>query len=390
MPVKINYLENAKKPSFKRGGLFVVIFLVLSFIMGIAGGTGATLLLISNSRLQDFLGIKGGAVNITTTKTEKIRLEESSAVIDVVEKVSPAVVSITTKTNARDFFGQVVEQEGGGTGFIVTNDGLILTNKHVVESGNVLAVMTLDGKTYDAKIVALDPTNDLAIIKIDATGLPVVNLGDSNDLQVGQTVIAIGNALGEFQNSVTQGVISARERQLTVGSGSAQEQLNNLLQTDAAINSGNSGGPLLNLSGQVVGINTAIAGNAQNIGFAIPVNQAKSSLESYKKTGKIIKPQLGIRYVTLNKEISKSYNLSVDYGAFVTGRGGVAVVSGSAADKAGLKDNDIILEINGERIDENHPLGAMIQKYQAGDEIELKYLRDGKEKTAKVKLGSTE
>lgn len=388
---KIHYLDNQKNPNLKRGGTFVVLFLILSFLMGLLGGTGATLLLTSNSRLQEVLGIKGGSFNITTTKTEKIKLDESSAIIDSTKKVSPAVVSITTTTSARDIFGQLTEQQGGGTGFIITNDGLILTNKHVAQAGDSLTVLMADNKNYDAKVVALDPTNDLAILKIEASGLPVVDLGDSNDLQVGQWVVAIGNALGQLQNTVTAGVISARERQLTVGSGSGQEQLNNLLQTDAAINSGNSGGPLINLAGKVIGINTAIAGNAQSIGFAIPINQAKGALESYKKTGKIIKPQMGVRYVTLNKEIAKSNNLSVDYGALIYGSANnPAVIAGSPADKAGFKENDIILELNGERVDENHPLGSLIQKYQVGDEIELKYLRDKKESNVKLKLGSVE
>lgn len=388
---KIHYLDEIKgNGRFKRGGMFVVVFLILSFVMGVAGGTGATLLLVSNSRLQDILGIKGGTVNLTTTRTEKIKLEESSAIIDATKKVAPAVVSITTSINVQSFFGQMVEQEGGGTGFIITNDGLILTNKHVAEAGSTLSVLMADGKKYDAKTVALDPTNDLAILKIEATGLPVVDLGDSNDLQIGQSVIAIGNALGQLQNTVTTGVISARERQITAGDGTSSEQLNNLLQTDAAINSGNSGGPLVNLSGQVIGINTAVAGNAQNIGFAIPINQAKQALESYKKTGKIIKAQLGVRYITVDKNIAKSMNLSVDYGALIGGGGQSGVVSGSPADKAGLKDNDIILELNGEKIDENHLLGGIIQKYQPGDEVTIKYLRDKKESTTKVTLGSTE
>ena len=389
---KIHYLDDTSvNRRLKRGGMFVVLFLILSFIMGLVGGTGATLLLISNSKLQDILGIKGGTGNLTTTKTEKLRLEESSAIIDSTKKVAPAVVSITTSSNVLDFFGRAVEQQGGGTGFIITNDGLILTNKHVAQSGDSLTVLSADGKNYPAKVVALDPTNDLAILKIEAKGLPVVDLGDSNDLQTGQWVVAIGNALGQLQNTVTVGVISARERQLVASSGNEQEELSNLLQTAAAINPCNSGGPLVNLSGQVIGINTAIAGNAQNIGFAIPINQAKGALESYKKTGKIIKPQLGLRYATLTKEIIGNLNLSVDHGALITGgRGQPAVVPGSPAALAGLKENDIILELNGERVDENHSLSALIQKYQVGDEIEIKYFRDGKESTLKLKLGSTE
>lgn len=387
---KINYLDEKLPKKFRRGGVFIVIFLILAFLMGLVGGTGAILLLSENSKLQNALGIKSSNLNIMTTKTEKLRLEESSAIIDSVKKVTPAVVSITTTTDVSDFFGNVSQQEGGGTGFIVTNDGLIITNKHVAQAGESLSVIDSNGKTYNAKVAALDPTNDLAILKIDATGLPVVDLGNSDDLQVGQWVIAVGNALGQLQNTVTVGVISARERQLTAGGIGREEQLNNLLQTDAAINPGNSGGPLVNLSGQVIGINTAVA-DAQNIGFAITSNQARSALDSYKKSGKIIKPFLGVRYLTITNEIAKSQNISVDYGALLLGSQSQSAVSaGSPAEKAGLKSGDVILEINGEKINENHPLGSIIAQFQPGDEVTLKILRDNKESTLKVKLGSTE
>ena len=390
---KINYLsDQGKIKKFKTGGTLIAIFLILSFLMGIVGGAGAVMVLSSSTSLQHILGIKNSNLNINTTKTEKLRLEESSAIIDAANKVTPAVVSITTTATAQDFFGRTIEQEGGGTGFIITNDGLILTNKHVAEAGDSLSVMTSEGKSYNAKTVALDPTNDLAILKIEANGLPVVDLGDSNDLQIGQWIIAVGNALGELQNTVTVGVISARERQITAGGGtSQQEQLNNLLQTDAAINSGNSGGPLVNLAGQVVGINTAVATNAQNIGFAIPINQAKSAIDSYKKSGKIIKPFLGVRYTIITKDMIDSMNLKVDHGALVgAGQGQAAVISDSPAQKAGIKSGDILLEINGERIDENHTLGALISEYKPGDEIEIKIYRDNKESSVKVKLGSVD
>lgn len=391
---KINYLDQDKmSKKFRNGGTFIAIFLILSFVMGIIGGAAGLMLLSSNSRLQDILGIKNSNLNITTTKSEKLKLEESSAIIDAVKKVTPAVVSITTTATAQDFFGRTVQQQGGGTGFIITNDGLILTNKHVAEAGSDLSVLTSDERTFKAKLVATDPTNDLAILKIEASGLPVVDLGDSNDLQTGQWVVAIGNALGQLQNTVTVGVISARERQITAGgaSTSQQEQLNNLLQTDAAINPGNSGGPLVNLAGQVVGVNTAVASDSQNIGFAIPINQAKSAIDSYKKTGKIIKPYLGVRYTIVTKDVQQSLDLKVDYGALVgAGQGQDAVVFGSPAQKAGLKSGDILLEINGEKIDENHTLGALISEYKPGDEVEVKILRDNKESTLKIKLGSTE
>lgn len=393
---KITYLSEEPLPRYRgkkphRGAVFMVVFLLLSFIMGVVGGTGALLVLSGSSYLKDKLGIDLQNLNISRTTTSKMVLEESSAVIDAVKKATPAVVSISTSRSVQDFFGQVSQEEGGGTGFIITNDGLIVTNKHVAQAGDSLKVITSDGKSYDAKAVAVDPTNDLAILKIEATGLPVVELGDSNDLQIGQWAIAVGNALGELQNTVTVGVISARERQLTAGSGSQTEQLNNLLQTDAAINPGNSGGPLVNLAGQVVGVNTAIAGDAQNIGFAIPINQAKQAIESYKKTGKIIKPLLGVRYAMVDRQIAKNLNLSVDYGAFVyAARGQDAVVADSPAAKAGLRAGDIIVEINGDKVTESKPLGAIIANFSPGDEIEIKYIRDKKENTVKLKLGSIE
>lgn len=393
--MKITYLEEEPLPKKFRGksgkNWFIVFFLILAFLMGVLGGTGALVVLSGNTYLKDKLGIDLQNLTLSKTTNEKIVLEESSKVIDAVQKVSPAVVSVSTSANVQDFWGQIYTQEGGGTGVIITNDGLILTNKHVAEAGDTLKVLMSDGKTYDAQKVAVDPTNDLAILKIEATGLPVVELGDSDVLQTGQWVIAVGNALGELQNTVTVGVISARERQLTAGDGTEAEQLSNLLQTDAAINAGNSGGPLVNLAGQVVGINTAVAGNAQNIGFAIPINQAKSAIESYKKTGKIIKATLGVRYVTVTRQIAKQLNLTVDYGALImAGYGQAAVVVGSGAEKAGLKSGDIILEINGTRVDENHILGGTINQFSPGDEITIKYSREGKESTVKVKLGSTE
>lgn len=391
---KITYLDEETVPGsgpVKKPAKIITIIVILSFVVGMLGGTGALLVLSSSKFLKDKLGINLQNLNINTVNNEKIVLEESSKVIDAAKKITPAVVSITTSKNVQDFFGGVSQEQGGGTGFIITNDGLIVTNKHVAQAGDSLTVITSEGKSYDAKVAALDPTNDLAILKIDATGLPVVELGDSDALQIGQWVIAVGNALGELQNTVTVGVISARERQLTAGSGTDSEQLNNLLQTDAAINPGNSGGPLVNLAGQVIGVNTAIAGGAQGIGFAIPMTQIKQAIDSYTKNGKIIKSMLGVRYVTVNRQVQVQLNLPVDYGALVMARQGqTAVQAGSPAEQVGIKAGDIILEVNGQRIDDNHPLGSQIAKYQPGDEITIKYTRDKKESTIQVKLSSTE
>ena len=323
------------------------------------------------------------------------------SVVAAVRKVKPAVVSIViyqdlsqNQNNVfpfNDFFQldlpqvqppQGKQPVGGGTGFIITGDGLILTNKHVVGDNQAdYKVVANDGKQYDAKVLATDPFNDIGILKIDAQNLPTAVLGDSDQLEIGQTVIAIGNSLGEYQNTVTQGIVSAIGRRVTAGDRyGSSEVLEEAIQTDAAINPGNSGGPLINLKGEVIGINTAISQSGQSIGFAIPINQAKKSAESVKKYGKIIRPYLGIRYVPVTAALAKANNLSVDYGALIVRgqtREELGVAPGGPADKAGLEENDIILEINGQKIDADHSLGKEIAQYNPGDKIILKIMHDG-------------
>lgn len=381
--------SEANKKSY--GALVVAGLLFLSFILGYLGGV-LSLLTLPNKVLSDILTDRVKNLNIDVTRQEKIVLEESSAIIDVVDRIKPAVVSIATSRNVLDFFGRVVEEKGGGTGFIITADGLIVTNKHVVADKNATyTVFTSDGKNFEAEVVDRDPLNDLAILSIKASGLPTVNLGSSQDIKVGQWVIAIGNALGEFSNSVTVGVISAKDRKITAtGGGGISEQLSGLLQTDAAVNPGNSGGPLVNLAGQVVGINTAVAGGAENIGFAIPIDTARKAIDSVIKTGEIKRPMLGIRYIPITRELMEANQLSVDFGVWVlrgAGRGEVAVIPGSPADKAGIQENDIIVEINGARIDENNSLTDRLSEHSPGDKVDVKLWRKGKEITVPVELG---
>ena len=352
-----------------------------------------------------------------------VKVNEESDIVSVVEKASPAVVSIIITKNlpkieeyyfnpfgnddffnrffGDDFFnfgipqyrqnGTEEREIGGGTGFIITSDGYIVTNKHVVADEEAeYTVMMNDESKYDAEVVARDPTTDFAVLKIEGKDFPTIELGDSDELKVGQTVIAIGNALGEFRNTVSVGVISGLSRSITASSfGFGSENLVGVIQTDASINHGNSGGPLLNLAGQVIGINTAIAQDAQNIGFAIPINEVKNSIESVKEYGEIIRPWLGVRYIMINKSIAESNKLDVDYGALII-RGeektDLAVIPGSPADKVGLVENDIILEVNGEKIDQDYPLMKAIAKFKPGDEITLKVLHKGEEKEVKVKL----
>ncbi|NCO43939.1 trypsin-like serine protease, partial [Candidatus Berkelbacteria bacterium] len=322
----------------------------------------------------------------------KIVVEESSSVIDVAKKVSPAVVSISTKSSAVDFFGQTVTHEGGGSGFIITSDGLIVTNKHVVSDKNAMyTVFTYDWKSYPAEVLARDSVSDFAVVKIKASGLHVVELGDSDQLQVGQRVVAIGNALGQFQNTVTSGVISAKERQIDAGSaaGGGSEHLEGLLQTDAAINEGNSGGPLINLKGEVVGINTAVAakGQAEGIGFALPMNSIKNSIAQVTKSGKIVRAYLGVRYIALTKEIADQNDYGVSTGAVLVGNPqNPAVVKGSPAAKAGLKADDVITKINGEQVTEQKSLTRILNQYNVGDVIEIVIVREKKEMTVSVTL----
>jgi len=344
--------------------------------------------------------------------------DEESAIVKAVEKASPAVVSIIISKDVpkiQNFFenpfdfdpffnpfgsgsgnqnnqrGTEKQEIGGGSGFIVSADGLIATNRHVVSDQEAsYTVMTNDGKKYDAQVMAIDPTNDVAILKISASGLPVLDLGDSANLKIGQTVIAIGNSLGEFRNTVSKGIISGLKRNVTAGDGFGQaETLSEVIQTDAAINPGNSGGPLLNINGQVIGVNVAMAQGAENIGFALPINLVKKDIESVKSKGKIVQPYIGVRYIPVTKDLQKQNNLPFDYGALVL-RGekmtDLAVVPGSPADKARVVENDIILELNGQKIDENHQLGDLIAKFNIGDTISLKIWHKGEEKTVPVKL----
>lgn len=276
--------------------------------------------------------------------------------------------------------GYEKQKVGGGTGFIVSSDGLILTNKHVVNDPNAEYTVYLnDGRKFKAKVLLLHPTDDLALIKIDARSLKPLPLGDSDKVKLGQFVLAIGNALGEFQNTVSFGVISGLKRSITASDEKGNiERLENLIQTDAAINFGNSGGPLINLKGEVIGVNTAIAGGAENIGFAIPINRAKKMIQDYRTKGKIEIPFLGVYYILINDEIQKKFNLPVNYGAYVYKESGSAVIPNSPAELYGLKDRDIILELDGEKITTQNSLGQIIQKKSIGQRVNLKVLRKGK------------
>ncbi|MFH0776450.1 MAG: trypsin-like peptidase domain-containing protein [Patescibacteria group bacterium] len=287
------------------------------------------------------------------------------------------------------------QQVGAGTGFVISKDGMILTNKHVVADTEAdYTVIFSDGTKFDAEVVTRDPTSDFAVLKIKEPGdkkfTPVEFVANADAVKVGQFVVAIGNALGQFDNTVTLGIISASGRSITAGDnfGSA-ENLSQLLQTDAAINPGNSGGPLVNLEGKVLGINTAIA-SGQGIGFAIPLDQTKidKMLGQIEKYGKIVKPYLGVRYQLITPELNKEMKLGSDSGAWLKGDNDLpAVIANTPAAAAGLKGGDIVLEVSGIKVDDKNPLADILNNYAPNDEVEFTILRDGKTEKLKVKLG---
>jgi len=418
--------------TFDRRGFFrgiVLSAILLSILFGGAAGILFGAWVTTDNNVAEWVqkNVFGQTVSSSDSKvlgvtssdpSKIIAIEESSATIDAVQQVSPSVVSIVVTQDLSQIYNltgpnvfpfnffnldsgsQSGDSEGkqevaAGTGFIVSTDGLILTNKHVVLTQDAeYTVIMNDGEQYAATVLDTDPFNDIALIKIEATDLQPVKLGDSDTLQIGQTVIAIGNTLGQYQNTVTRGIVSGLSRTVRAGDGNGNsETLEDIIQTDAAINNGNSGGPLINLDGQVIGVNTAINREGQLIGFAIPINQATQAIESVQEYGKIIRPYLGVRYLILNKEIAERNNLEVDHGALII-RGSdpteLAIIPGSPADIAGLEENDIILEVNGQRIDSDHSLARQLQKYDPDDTVTLKISHDGEEKTIEATLAEVD
>lgn len=420
---KIKTSNSQIKIKTKRLVLIIFLIIFVSSFFGFLAGTLASSYFYL--KIKDFLTKLDIVIPERLEVSSEIpsyspQTSQEQAVIKTVEEASPAVISIIITKDVPvieeyytnpfgDFFGegfgfQVPQYRqkgtekreiGGGSGFIISEDGMILTNKHVVlDEKAEYTVFTSDGNKFPAKVLAKDPFQDLAVIKIEEEGIsfPTVKLGDSDALKIGQTVVAIGNALGEFRNTVSVGVISGLGRSITASGGDFVETIEDVIQTDAAINSGNSGGPLLNLKGEVVGVNTATVIGAQSIGFAIPINKAKRDIEQVRKEGKITYAFLGIYYTLITPELKEKHNLTVDYGAWI-GRGSDgnpsirATFVGSAAEKAGLQRDDIILEFDGQKINQDNSLAKIILDYKPGDEVSLKILRHNQEKIIKIVLG---
>lgn len=371
--------------------------LVIALIVGLAGGFLGGWLENHNDQ--------NGLLTGSLSQQKQVVTSESQLVSNIAKTVGPSVVSVnvTGQTSTENFFGfsQPQEEQAAGTGIIISSDGLVVTNRHVVPSGTTSVSVTLSDGTELHNVQVIGRTSDsdsldIAFLKIkDSQGhkLTPATIGDSSKVQVGDAVVAIGNALGQFQNTVTSGIISGYGRSVQAGdsTGSSTENLDDLFQTDAAINEGNSGGPLVNMNGQVIGINTAVASDSQNIGFAIPINDVKGLINQVLKTGSFQRPYLGVRYIPLTADVAQQYNLSVNNGAFIAPAADPSqpsVVSGSPADQAGLQEGDIITKLDGQNIDQTHSLTSLLDQHQVGDKVTLTIIRDGKTITKNVTLGA--
>lgn len=393
----------------KKDSKYAIWFIAIIF--GALAGIAGSFLVFGYYFQKQLVAFSGEPQTIVKEVTQL----QDNEIVDVVEQSTDSVVSIVVTKDVPQFqelfspfdlfFGQPESRQrdddqifekkriGGGTGFFVSEDGMIVTNRHVVaDAGADYTVVTYDGTEYPATVLARDSVLDFAILQVEGDGFDAVKIGDSDEIKIGQTVIAIGNSLGRFSHSVSRGIISGVSRDIVAGVGRGQgEELTDIIQTDAAINFGNSGGPLLDLEGNVIGINTAVAQGAENIGFAIPSNQFAKLITDVKENGTILRPFIGVRYIPLTKEIANEINVKYDHGVLVL-RGDqltdFAVMPGSPADKAGIMENDIILEVDGDKITEEMTLAKLITDYSVGDEILLKVWHKGEEKDVPVTLES--
>jgi S1-C subfamily serine protease len=354
----------AEKPTGEIGRRAILGLLALSLTFGAAGGAGATVLLLGGLNGSGDIG----------TQIRQTLVSEQSAIVSVADHISPAIVTLEVTSTG----GEAV-----GSGVIYSADGWIITNRHVVDGATAITVHLKDGRDFPGSVYGIDTLTDLAIVKVEATGLTAATLGRSSAIQVGQTAIAIGSPLGVYTNSVTAGIISAIGREITTESG----RLDGLLQTDAAINPGNSGGALVDSSGAVIGINTAISTEGAGIGFAIPIDIARPIMEQALAGVELSRPWIGIRYVALDRRTAAQNNLTLFQGAWISGGTESGIVTGSPAEAAGLTDGDIITKVEGVVIDELHPLQDLLVQYSPGAVIVLDVIRSGSTVQISVTLG---
>ena len=389
-PASSNLKPEAKANPPRSRNTGVTIIAVLALLFAIAGTALGAVAVYNTLNNKQPVAVPTASPDGYYTGNS-IEFEETS-IAGIVSKVTPAVVSIVSESYRSSYYGMGSVSRAAGTGMIVSSDGYVITNKHVIDGARNIQIILDNGDTYDSvKLLGTDPLNDVAYLKIDgAKDLPTIPLGDSKTIAVGQPVLAIGNALGAYQNSVTQGIIGGTGRSVTAGdsTGGSIEYLTDMLQTDAAINPGNSGGPLVNAAGEVIGINTAVSTDAQGLGFAIPISAVKGMLNYIMETGKAERAYLGVSYIAVTPEVVKEYNLDVTSGAYVYNESSRsnAVVKGGPADKAGIKTGDIITKVNGVEIGRAGSVSTLVGEYKVGDTIALTLRRNKQEMTVNVTL----
>lgn len=384
-------IKKSEKTHREKGNGALIALVIFSLLVG-AGGVGVGVIALINSNKEK----PATTVSVNGYYSGNSAEFEQSSVAEIASKVTPAVVSILSEVRTNNRYYGYSTSQASGTGMIVSADGYVMTNKHVIEGSKKLQVVTDSGDTYDdVDIVGTDPLNDVAYLKINGvSNLPTVTLGDSKTISVGQPVLAIGNALGAYQNTVTQGIVSGLGRSLTAydSNGENGENLTDMIQTDAAINPGNSGGPLVNAAGDVIGINTAVTSSANGLGFAIPIAATKGMLRSIMENNKAERAYIGIRYVSVTPDVAKEFDLSVSHGAYIysSERNSKSVIDGGPADKAGLEDGDVITKIGTVEVGRAGSITTLVGEYKPGETIEIEYVRNGETKTTNLTLAAYE